>query len=83
MDGKKNITRKATKIARLVHLALLSVSPSDELGTVHREKVNHLDHLQRCITATCMAVTTHNLKTVGQRWVTRLQVCVRQDKQCT
>ena len=32
LDGKKNITRMATKIARLVHLALLFMSPSDELG---------------------------------------------------
>jgi hypothetical protein len=32
LDGKKNVTRKATKIARLLSLALLFVSPFDELG---------------------------------------------------
>jgi hypothetical protein len=36
LDEKKNLTRRATKIARLVPLALLFVSASDELG-VSRE----------------------------------------------
>ena len=53
------------------------------MNLVYREKGNQLDHLERRITAACMAVTTDNLKTVRQRWVTRLQACIRQDKQCT
>jgi inactivated superfamily I helicase len=53
------------------------------MNLVYREKVNHLDHLHRHITAACMAVTTDNLNTARQRWVTRLHVCIRQDKQCT